>query len=788
MPTSNFNQHFPDYEILGELGRSNARVLKAKHRQTGEIRAIKHFALNTDEDTIRRFQRESEIMTGIDHPNIVRIHEVHFDAELPYIVMEMIEGGDVRSLLQKQSSLDVATTIRLGLQMADALKTIHERGIIHRDIKPDNIMYRRLQSGEMHFLLTDFGIAKLREQSNTVTGQTLMTYEYASPEQFDNPKSVNEATDYYSLGVVFYECLSGKVPFSMEELGMRKFLYSVTELPPPALTALAGQLLPEGLTELVMGLLTKDVSERIAEIDQLVLSLEQVRYHSVLQRMGKSGQRPISGQKETITPASKSTASIPTNEKATSGKTRKASTVSEKDKAEPAAGSTKKASSQTKKKSEVTSAKQQAPPSDKQQTPPPPVSPQEEIHILPPYSTTQTQQLVAEADRQYANQNFIAAFNYYQKAAKQGDTIGELSMGHMHEQGLGTNQHYQQAFYWYQKAALHGNATAQNRLGWHYEKGHGVAQDHQQAMYWYQKASDQGNATGHNNLGHMYYFGNGTSRNYEKAYQLYQKAAIQDNGTGQFMLGLMHENGYGVPKNVAEAVRWYKLAAQPNKGNQQDARKSLKRLGHDAVSLADQQYNENNYAKAIELYREAAMQGDPVGQLSVAHMYHNGQGTAKDAQQALHWYQKSAEQGNATAQNLLGGMYQTGDAVTQNYQQALSWYQKAADQGNATGQNNVGHMYYFGYGMAKDYKQALSWYQKAADQQDGTGQYMLGVMHENGYGVPKNIPEAAKWYQLAAKQQRQNYKEAIAALKRLGYDENGTKPSTDWFSKLFGKN
>src|SRR5438093_11879244 len=102
MPTVNFNQHFPGYEILGELGRSNARVLKARNQSNGELVAIKHFSFNTDAATLSRFQQESEIMTTIKHPNIVKIKEVQLDAEMPYVVMELIEGGDLRSLLKEQ--------------------------------------------------------------------------------------------------------------------------------------------------------------------------------------------------------------------------------------------------------------------------------------------------------------------------------------------------------------------------------------------------------------------------------------------------------------------------------------------------------------------------------------------------------------------------------------------------------------------------------------------------------------------------------------------------------------
>jgi serine/threonine protein kinase len=269
MITSSFSQHFSGYDILGELGRGNARVLKARHQATGELVAIKHFSFNTDPETIRRFQRESEIMTAIQHPNIVKIKEVQLDALLPYIVMELVEGGDLRGLLKSSDQLDVPKTISLARQMAEAFKSIHSQGITHRDVKPENIMCRPQPNGGIDFLLTDFGIARLREQSHTVTGSAMMTYEYASPEQFDNPKGVTPATDYYSLGVVLYECLCGHVPFPLIDGRLGQFVNQVMHNSPPPLQPLSKVTVPPSLIRMINQLLAKNASERIDDPNQI---------------------------------------------------------------------------------------------------------------------------------------------------------------------------------------------------------------------------------------------------------------------------------------------------------------------------------------------------------------------------------------------------------------------------------------------------------------------------------------------------------------------------------------
>lgn len=280
MSTVSFNTHVPGYEVIAELGRGNARVLKARHLSSGDVVAIKQYAFATDADTLRRFERESQIMTQIDHPNIVRVREVQLDAAMPYVVMDFVEGGDLRGLLRQQGHLDVPTTIRLGLQLTGALRAIHPQHVIHRDIKPENVLYRRLASGELHFLLTDFGIAKLRadESARTRTGQSLMTYEYAAPEQFDNPRQVNEAADYYALGVVLYECLTGKVPFVLQdETGLARFMQQVLTASIPAPVLPSGQPLPSSLATLLMSLLVRNPADRLRNTNQLELLLEQSR-------------------------------------------------------------------------------------------------------------------------------------------------------------------------------------------------------------------------------------------------------------------------------------------------------------------------------------------------------------------------------------------------------------------------------------------------------------------------------------------------------------------------------
>ncbi|WP_421828346.1 serine/threonine-protein kinase [Larkinella sp.] len=281
MPTPNFKEeafardkdyyekHFPDYEYLGNLGKANATVFKGKHRRTKEIVAIKFFPTTIDEGDLRRFEREADRMMSLTHKNIVKVKSRHLEAHLPHIIMEWVEKGDIRGLLKKNNTLDILTTIHLGLQMEEALRLIHGKDIFHYDIKPENILYRDKPNGEIQFLLTDFGISRLKGQ-NPSTGLFSFTPEYASPERFYSDEDPSEPTDFYSLGVVLYECLSGAPPYILGSKKIEAFMYTVknSSIPPLILPNETLQKeLPMSILDLVIKLLSKDPSERLKNID-----------------------------------------------------------------------------------------------------------------------------------------------------------------------------------------------------------------------------------------------------------------------------------------------------------------------------------------------------------------------------------------------------------------------------------------------------------------------------------------------------------------------------------------
>jgi len=326
------------------------------------------------------------------------------------------------------------------------------------------------------------------------------------------------------------------------------------------------------------------------------------------------------------------------------------------------------------------------------------------------------------------------------------------------------------AFLWYQRAAEQGDTFGQVNLGWMYEVGFGIpgkadgeGKNLSLARQWYarglpelRRQAEQGDGLSQYQLAHCYYSGNGVAKNLETAVQWYRKAAEQDYVSAQDSLGDCYYSGNGVAKDLVEAVKWYRKAAEQDYAWAQ-------------ISLGNCYHSGNGVAKnletAVQWYRKAAEQGNASAQNGLGVCYYSGNGVAKNLETAVLWYRKAAEQGYAWAQNNLGDCYYSGNGVAKDPVEAVKWYRKAAEQGNASAQNGLGNCYHSGNGVAKNLETAVLWYRKAAEQDYAWAQNNLGVCYENGFGVAKDLVEAVKWYRKAAEQGNEDAK---STLKRLG--------------------
>lgn len=222
------------YEIISELGRgSMGLVYKAQDPKIHRLVAIKtiRFSDEFDEDVIQeiksRFFREAEIAGQLSHPSIVTIHDVGEDGDLTYMAMEYLEGEDLDKFTKKEKLLPFRRVLDIVTRIAEALAFAHKANVIHRDIKPANVML--LSNGQIK--VTDFGIAKAISSSRTKTGVILGTPNYMSPEQIMGQK-IDSKSDIFSLGVLFYQLITGELPFHGENLS--GLLYQITQVKQPS--------------------------------------------------------------------------------------------------------------------------------------------------------------------------------------------------------------------------------------------------------------------------------------------------------------------------------------------------------------------------------------------------------------------------------------------------------------------------------------------------------------------------------------------------------------------------
>jgi len=259
-----------EYDIVEELGRGGmAIVFKARERQLERDVAIKvlPFSLAFDKEFVERFQREARTSAKLEHPNIIPIYRVGKSGRVIYFVMKFLRGKPLSSVLAARRSLPPGE-IRLVLaQVGRALAYAHKTGIVHRDIKPDNIMFDE----HGHAVVTDFGIAKAATGGSklTGTGMSIGTPHYMSPEQA-RAQPLDGRSDIYSLGVVAYQCLTGSVPFDGEDSFSIGYKHLMEELPTPPLDT------PDRreLFEIIRTMMAKSSDDRFQSAEDLVQVLE----------------------------------------------------------------------------------------------------------------------------------------------------------------------------------------------------------------------------------------------------------------------------------------------------------------------------------------------------------------------------------------------------------------------------------------------------------------------------------------------------------------------------------
>lgn len=259
------------YEILEKIGTGGmATVYKAKCKLLNRKVAVKilrdEFA--NDAEFIKRFQVEAQAAASLSHPNIVSIYDVGKEDGLHYIVMELIEGKTLKEIIKENGKLQWKDAVKIAMQIASGLEQAHKNHIVHRDIKPHNIIMTK----EGNAKVTDFGIAKAVSNSTiNAFGSTVGSVHYFSPEHARGGYT-DEKSDIYSLGVVLYEMITGKLPFDAET-PVTVALKHIQEVPVEPSTLVSG--IPIGVNNVVIKAMQKDVNNRYASASAMYNDLQR---------------------------------------------------------------------------------------------------------------------------------------------------------------------------------------------------------------------------------------------------------------------------------------------------------------------------------------------------------------------------------------------------------------------------------------------------------------------------------------------------------------------------------
>ena len=272
------------YRVLHRVGSGGmADVVCAEDLQLGRKVAIKllHRRFAQDEEFVERFRREASSAAGLQHPHVVAVYDRGAWDDTYYIAMEYLEGRTLKKLVQEEAPLAAPRAIDLGIQILRAARFAHKRGIIHRDLKPHNVIV----DAEGRAKVTDFGIAKAGASDMTQTGSIMGTAQYLSPEQAQG-LAVSAPSDLYSIGIILYEMLTGRVPFEGES-AVTIALKQVSEAPVPP--SHYNPAIPPALEAVVLRALEKDPARRFADADEFIAALEHAGQEdatSVLQATG----------------------------------------------------------------------------------------------------------------------------------------------------------------------------------------------------------------------------------------------------------------------------------------------------------------------------------------------------------------------------------------------------------------------------------------------------------------------------------------------------------------------
>ena len=723
-----------EYYPEGFVGRDSRQSSKLTWYST---RSDVQYVKNSRDNLLK----EARNMAKIDSfPTVARVREVFMANETAYLVMDYIEGETLKDRVMKNGVLTYGELRNYLCPVMADLAQIHEKGIIHRDISPDNIMVE--PTGKARLL--DLGAAKdLYQPAGAQTGQSEEDHGDLEETQMTgaggNTQNIRRSEDVpKSTQMVLKKGFSPLEQYRMHgEIGSWTDVYAMTAT---MYYLLSGRVLSTPMDRLGSEEEETEVQDRINGLEIPEKAKEGMRKGLAILKKDRIGS-----MRELL------------------------EYLPEREKPKP-----------WKKWSFVLLGAA--------------------ILAGGGYAAmTGLQSTQKKAEQYYEEGNYEEALAAY---CKDGDTENvERVLKAMYDLAEdyrtgsdGHEKNEEEAIRYYKLVAEDENAgddMVENACYWlgHIMCFNEVEDDDAEAVSWYEKALEKGSVTAITCLGWMYERGKGVVQNDEKAIELYKQAADGGNNVAMNNLGIIYENGkVGQEVNLEEALKWYKLAAENGYDGAQESVARVEQALQEETETdrstektAEQYYEEENYEEALAAYRK---DGDAENvervlqaMYDLAENYKDGKnGVEKNEEEAIRYYKLVAEDEDAEDEKIRNSSFSLGYIMTHNDTEeddaeAVTWFEKAIEKGDGNAINWLGWMYENRKGVPQDYEKAVELYKKAADVKSGYAQNRLGGIYENGEcGQEINLEEALKWYKLAAENDYDGAQERVERVQQSIYD------------------
>lgn len=725
------------YELSSVLGQGQSgMVFKARHRQLDRFVALKLLMPDNmaDKSAFMRFEREAHSIGRLNHPNIVTVFDLgRWRNERPFLVMDYIEGQDLQDVVGKDGRLPIARAVRIVSQICSALSHAHKRGVIHRDLKPRNIMLIDAEDVMDFVKVVDFGIAKPfdadQSEALTLEGYVVGTPLYMSPEQCSGGK-VDARTDIYALGILLYKMITGVNPISGKNL--TEIMSNQINMQPLAFEDACQYVhVPRTIQSVIFRSLSKDAELRQASMSEFRKELNDAFEQETAKRAGREDEQHgtvVIGGMATFDPQ-------PSDE----------------------VGSHSKIIDKLREKAEAG-------------------------------DTSAQYDLVLRLEfGQGCKPNLAEAARWLRQAAQRGMSQAQWRLGdHLlrGEGGFGVSP--VEAAQWLTKSAEQGYDAAQFSLGWCYEYGLGVPVDVRRALACYQAAARQGNAQAKEQLKMHLGHNEKTTGTYDISGFAAQERIPDDPETIFALASKLRDAGQrGSDKE--RALQLFQRAAAMGHDLAQVA---LVEMSLRETSRADLQ------SEAMNWLEQASAQRNQRAKLLLCACLKNGIACAKNPTRALEIITSLAtDDKNVTAQAMLGSSMLTGDLAARNIPRGITLLKQAADAGDGLARWKLAICCRNGVGVPKDprmleqlfaqsaeelfpqaveefwrpaalgFSEAVQIFKSMSAAGNKNALFWMGIASELGLGTPRDLNAALKYYQDAQTKGLTNAQKAIDRVK-----------------------